>query len=66
MVSDGATARSFDDQRNLVGIDVTMPFFWMLTTAVRVVSGSSPGEPLEELAAKVSPTPLLLIASGTP
>ena len=40
---------------------------WALfTTAVRVLSGSLPGEPLEELAAKVSPTPLLLIASGNP
>jgi hypothetical protein len=30
---------------------------------VRVFSGSSPGEPLEELAAEVSPATLLLIAS---
>jgi hypothetical protein len=64
VVSDGATARSFDDQRNLVGLDVTAPFFWTFITAVRVISGSSPGEPLEDLAAEVSPTPLLLIASG--
>jgi uncharacterized protein len=64
VVSDGATARSFDDQRNLVGVDETAPFYWTFITAVRVFSGSSPGEPLEELAAKVSPTPLLLIASG--
>ena len=64
VVSDGATARSFEDQRNLVGIDVTAPFFWSFITAVRVFSGSSPGEPLEELATKVAPTPLLLIAAG--
>lgn len=64
VVSDGATARSFDDVRNLVGFDETAPFFWTLTAAVRVFSGSSPGEPLKELAARVSPTPLLLIASG--
>lgn len=64
VVSDGATARSFDDVRNLVGFDESAPFFWTFTTAVRVFSGSSPGEPLEELVARVSPTPLLLIASG--
>ena len=64
VVSDGATARSFDDARNLAGFDVTIPYFCTFTTAARVFSGSSPGEPLEELAAKVSPTPLLLIASG--
>ena len=64
VVSDGATARSFADQRNVAGIDEAAPFFWSLITAVRVFSGSSPGEPLEELVAKVSPTPLLLIAAG--
>ena len=64
VVADGATARSFDDARNLVGVDADLPYFWVFTTAARVFSGSSPGEPLEELAAKVSPTPLLLIASG--
>ena len=64
VVSDGATARSFDDVRNLVGFDETTPFFWTFTTAVRAFAGSAPGEPLEELAARVTPTPLLLIASG--
>ena len=33
-------------------------------TAARVLSGSGPGEPLEELVARISPTPLLLIAAG--
>jgi len=64
VVSDGATARSFDDVRNLVRFDETTPFFWTFTTAVRAFAGSAPGEPLEELAARVTPTPLLLIASG--
>ena len=64
VVSDGATARSFDDQRNLVGLDVSAPYFWTFITAARVLSGSSPGEPLEELVADVAPTPLLLIAAG--
>ena len=64
VVSDGATFRSYEDIRNLAGIDDTAPFYWPFITAVRVFSGSSPGEPLEELVARVSPTPLLLIASG--
>ena len=64
VVSDGATFRSFDDWRNLTGIDASTPFYWTFITAVRVLSGSSPGKPLEDLVAQISPTPLLLIASG--
>ena len=64
VVSDGATARSFDDQRKLVGIDESAPFLWTLTTAVRVFAGSSPGKPLADLVGDVSPTPLLLVAAG--
>ena len=64
VVSDGATARSFADDWNLLGADPTTPVIWTMTAAVRVLSGSAPGEPLEELVPKVSPTPLLLIASG--
>jgi hypothetical protein len=32
---------------------------------VSLLSGTRPGEPLEELAARVSPTPLLLVAAGS-
>jgi uncharacterized protein len=35
-----------------------------LTSAVGVITSSWPDEPLEELVADVSPTPLLLIAAG--
>jgi fermentation-respiration switch protein FrsA (DUF1100 family) len=35
-----------------------------MSTAERILSGQSPGEPLKDLVAKVSPTPLLLIATG--
>jgi fermentation-respiration switch protein FrsA (DUF1100 family) len=31
---------------------------------VRVLSGASPGEPLKDLASRVAPSPLLLIAAG--
>jgi alpha/beta superfamily hydrolase len=64
VVSDGATARSFADHRNSVGLDVTAPFVWTMINATRVLSGTSHGEPLEKLVAQVAPTPLLLIAAG--
>ena len=64
VVSDGATARSFADYRNLDGLDEAAPFYVTLYTAARLLSGSSPSKPLEELVADVSPTPLLLIATG--
>ena len=64
VVSDGATARSFDDYRSLAGLDEGAPFFWTMLTGARLFSGSSPGEPLEDLAAQVSPTPLLLVSTG--
>jgi uncharacterized protein len=64
VVSDGATARSFADHRNGVGLDVSAPFIWTMVNATRVLSGTTHGEPLEELVAKVAPTPLLLIAAG--
>lgn len=64
VVSDGATAGSFADYRNLDGLDEAAPFYLTMYTAARVLSGSSPGEPLEDLVARVSPTPLLLIATG--
>jgi fermentation-respiration switch protein FrsA (DUF1100 family) len=59
VVADGATARSTGDIEPALG---TVQF-WPLLTAVAAISGSSPGPPLEQLAARVSPTPLLLISS---
>jgi len=64
VVAEGATARSFADYRNLAGIDVAAPYWWMLYNAARVFSGASPGAPLKDLVGRVSPTPLLLIAGG--
>ena len=32
---------------------------------VRLISGSRPGPPLEDLVGRVSPTPLLLVAAGS-
>ena len=64
VVSDGATAASFADQIATFGYDGTSPYFFTLLTAGRVFSGYAPGPPLEESVARVSPTPLLLIAAG--
>ena len=64
VVSDGATARSFADYRNAIGLDPSAPFVWTMINATRVLSGTSHGEPLEELVPEVAPTPLLLIAAG--
>ena len=64
IVADGATAGSFADYRNIKGLDASAPFYWTLYTTARILSGAAPGEPLEELVADVSPTPLLLIATG--
>jgi len=64
VVSDGATAGSFADYRNLEGLDEAAPFYLTLYTAARVLSGASPGRPLKELVGKVSPTPLLLVSTG--
>jgi hypothetical protein len=64
VVSDGATAASFEDHWNAFGLDPATPFTWTYIATARVLSGLSPPEPLEELVAEVSPTPLLLIAAG--
>ena len=63
VVSDGATGRSIDDLPD--GATWELPALWTTFTAVRVLSGTEPGPPLAELAADVSPTPLLLIAAGS-
>jgi fermentation-respiration switch protein FrsA (DUF1100 family) len=64
VVADGATAESFADYRNLKGLDLAAPYWWTMYTAARILSGTSPGEPLKDLVARVSPTPLLLISTG--
>ena len=64
VVADGATVEGFDDYRNLEGLDEGAPFYWTLYTTARILSGVSSGEPLKELVARISPTPLLLVATG--
>jgi hypothetical protein len=65
VVGDGATGESFADARDL-GIGATRAPYWaVMYTAARVLSGSSPGRPLKEAVPRIAPTPLMLIALGT-
>ncbi len=64
VVAEGATGRSWGDFRSLPEGGPEGPFLWVGLNATRVLSGSSPGPPLEQLVARVAPTPLLLIAAG--
>jgi hypothetical protein len=64
VVSDGATGGSFADYRNVGEEAEGPPSYLVMSTAARVLSGESPGRPLKDLVARVSPTPLLLIATG--
>ena len=64
VVADGATGGSFADYRNLGEEAEGPPFYLTMYTAARVFSGASPGEPLKDAVARISPTPLLLIATG--
>ena len=64
IVSDGATGRSHEDQMRLAVFAFETPYYIALTSAVGVITSSWPDEPLEKLVANVSPTPLLLVASG--
>jgi dienelactone hydrolase len=63
VVGDGATGRSIADMPpdpGVAGLSLAPVFL-----GVRLLSGTSPGAPLEELAAQVAPTPLLLVAAGS-
>ncbi|HSJ94682.1 MAG TPA: CocE/NonD family hydrolase [Gaiellaceae bacterium] len=64
VIADGATGGSFADYRNLGDEAEGAPFYLAMYTAARVFSGESPGEPLKDAVARISPTPLLLIATG--
>lgn len=63
IVADGATGRSFADMPP--GFSIDKPTLWLLFQQVRLLSGTRPGPPLRALVKDVSPTPLLLIATGS-
>ena len=62
VVADGATGMSFADRPPG---SIQVPFVWTMFAAGQLFSGTSPGPPLSELAAQISPTPLFLIATGS-
>ena len=64
IVADGATGGSFADYRNLDEQAEGAPYYLMMYTAARVLSGASPGEPLKNLVPRISPNALMLIATG--
>lgn len=63
VVADGATIRSLADIPSSEPLNKVI--MAPALSAVALFSGTRPGAPLEELAARVSPTPLLLIAAGS-
>ena len=63
VVSDGATIRSLSDIPSGQPSNVAMMAPVLAT--VQLLSGEAPGEPLIDLVAEVSPTPLLLVAAGS-
>jgi uncharacterized protein len=64
LVADGAAAESFEDGQHLNGVSAATPPAWLMFTTIRVLSGDTPGPPLEDLIARVR-TPTLLISAGT-
>lgn len=61
VVADGATASSMADIPASIAETIRMA---PVMASVRLFSGTRPGRPLRELAAQVSPTPLLFVATG--
>ena len=66
VVADGAEARTFDDFAHLSGADgvVSLPYWAVTTTAVRVIRHTQPPPPLDELVPRIAPRPLLLVQSN--
>jgi uncharacterized protein len=64
LVSDGASAGSFEDGQRLTGTGIETAPAWLMFTTIRVLSGDPPGPPLEDLIARVQ-SPTLLISAGT-
>jgi hypothetical protein len=63
VVADGATIRSLADIPPTEAQNAL--FMGPVLATVGLLSGEEPGPPLVDLAAQVSPTPLLLVAAGS-
>jgi uncharacterized protein len=66
VVADGAEARTLDDFAHMSGADgiVSLPYWAVTTTAVRVIRHTRPAPPLDELVPRIAPRPLLLVQSN--
>jgi hypothetical protein len=66
VVADGAEARTLDDFAHLSGADraLSLPYWAVTTTAVRVIRHTEPSPPLDELVPQIAPRPLLLVQSN--
>jgi pimeloyl-ACP methyl ester carboxylesterase len=66
VVADGAEARTLDDFAHMSGADriVSLPYWAVTTTAVRVIRHTKPSPPLDELVPRIAPRPLLLVQSN--
>ena len=62
IVADGATGASLADA--LEGDVVNKVAMASVLSTAQLLSGTAPGPPLRDLAARVSPTPLLFVAAG--
>jgi hypothetical protein len=63
LMTDGAAALSFEDWHRLRAVDIAEPSGWVMFSAIRVLSGDSPGPALEDQIARIA-SPLLLISAG--
>jgi len=66
VVADGAEARTLDDFAHLRGTDraLSLPYWAVTTTAIRVIRHTKPAPPLDELVPQIAPRPLLLVQSN--
>ena len=66
VVADGAEARTLDDFAHLSGANgaVSLPYWAVTTTAVRLIRHTKPAPPLDELVPRIAPRPLLLVQSN--
>jgi uncharacterized protein len=65
VVGDGATGESLADAQNIDLAATDLPYWAVMYTAARVLSGSAPGPALKHAVPQVAPTPLMLISAGS-
>ena len=66
VVSDGAIARNLAETRQLAGAEElqAVPYYGILFATIRTLTGTPQPPPLQQLVPKITPRPVLLIATG--